>query len=58
MVVILSSYVSIALGIVLLAVGVYLRRQGHERATLVLGVGGALVVIGLALIAWFMTAFS
>ncbi|MEF8780005.1 MAG: hypothetical protein V5A46_04950 [Haloferacaceae archaeon] len=58
MVVILSSYASIALGVVLLAVGLYLRSQGHERARLVIGAGGALVVIGLVLIGWFMRAFS
>lgn len=58
MVVILSSYVSIALGVVLLALGLYLRSQDHERATIVLGVGIGLVLIGLALIGWFMWAFS
>ncbi|MDR5671864.1 hypothetical protein RH858_01675 [Halalkaliarchaeum sp. AArc-GB] len=58
MVVILTSYVSIGLGIVLLALGLYLRSQKHEQATLVLGIGTVLVLFGLALLAWFMRAFS
>ena len=58
MVVILTSYVSIGLGIVLLALGLYLRSQKHAQATLVLGIGTALVLFGLALLAWFMRAFG
>lgn len=58
MVIILSAYVSIAIGLILLGAGLYLRHAENPRAPLVLGVGSVLVLTGIALLVWFMRAFS
>lgn len=58
MAVILSSYIAIVLGVLLLIVGYITRRRDAEYSTYLLGGGGVLVVVGLLGLLWFMMAFS
>lgn len=58
MVVILSSYIAIALGGILLIAGYIARRQQSEYSRYLLGGGGVFVVLGLLGLLWFMMAFN
>lgn len=58
MVVILSSYIAIALGVILLITGYLARRRQSEYSRYLLGGGGILVMLGLLGLLWFMMAFS
>lgn len=58
MAVILSSYVAIALGVLLLVAGLLARRRDAEYSTYLLGGGVVLVVLGLLGLGWFIRAFS
>ncbi|MFW5918971.1 MAG: hypothetical protein ACOCSP_02215 [archaeon] len=58
MVVILSSYVSIAVGALLLGLGFFARRRGNEYGRYLLGGGGLLVLLGVLGLLWFVTAFG
>lgn len=58
MAVILSSYIAIALGVLLLIAGYIARRRQSEYGRYLLGGGGIFVVLGLLGLLWFMLAFS
>lgn len=58
MVVILSSYVAITLGVLLLMGGYALHRRESEYSKLVLLAGGILLAIGVAGILWVLMAFD
>lgn len=58
MVVILSSYVAIALGVLLLLGGYVARRRGETYDRYLFGGGGALVVLGVLGLVWFVSAFG
>lgn len=54
---ILTAYLSLLLGAVLLVAGVLARRKGREHSDYLLVGGGILVIIGLALLGGFLSAF-
>ncbi|MFA9518695.1 hypothetical protein ACERIT_16070 [Halopenitus sp. H-Gu1] len=58
MAVILSSYVAIALGVLLLVGGYISHRRDSEYSQYLLAAGGILVAIGILGLLWFMMAFS
>lgn len=58
MVVILSSYVAIALGVLLLIAGYIARRRHNEYSRYLLGSGGILIALGVLGLLWFLMAFS
>lgn len=56
--VILSSYVLIALGIVVALVGAFVRRRGLPSGRYLLVTGGVLILAGVMGIGYFMRAFG
>lgn len=56
--VILSSYVAIALGVLLALVGFLLRRRGSPYGRYLLGAGALLVLTGLVGLVSFLAAFG
>ncbi|MFP4625115.1 MAG: hypothetical protein ACLFNI_00810 [Natronomonas sp.] len=56
--VVLSSFVLIALGVVVMLVGVIGRRRGEPYGRYLIVVGGVLVLVGLAGLGYFMRAFG
>lgn len=57
MAIILSSYLAIALGILLLIAGYIARLYHRGYSRYLFGGGGVLLVIGLLGLVWFMRAF-
>lgn len=58
MVVVLSSYIAIALGVLLLVGGYISHRRESEYSQYLLTGGGILVALGILGILWFLMAFS
>lgn len=58
MVVILSSYIAIALGVILLVAGLLARHSEQSYGRYLLAGGGLLLAVGILGILWFMAAFS
>lgn len=56
--VILSSYVAIVLGVLLLAAGYVVQRRGNAYGRHLLGTGAVLVVLGVVALLWFVRAFG
>lgn len=56
--IILSSYVLIVLGILVLGVGFLARARGNPNERYLLGGGAVLVLLGLAGLVYFMQAFG
>lgn len=56
--VVLSSFVLIALGVVVMLVGVIGRRRGELYGRYLIVVGGVLVLVGVAGLGYFMRAFG
>lgn len=58
MVVILSSYIAIGLGVLLLVGGYISHRRENEYSKYLLAAGGILVALGVLGLLWFIMAFS
>ena len=56
--VILSSYVLVALGVLVAIGGFVARRRGRPRGRYLVWVGGLLVLAGLVGLGWFVRAFG
>ena len=52
------SYLLIALGIVFLASGYYLRRKGSEYSDYILAAGGIMLAAAIVLIGYFISSFG
>lgn len=58
MAVLLTAYLLVLLGAIALVVGLIAHGRGENYGRYLAGVGGALALIGILLIAYFLTAFG